>query len=160
MMVPSPSFVSRNQDRLSWTSVSPSGSIGTRSQVNLRSLDTPNLGPFSSARRGPALFPLVQINGSNMTKEGLKNSAKFYANIYKNDHLLRATVSFDDERGHLIASYFFDHVPSDNDKEECELFCGEIVGVFPEIRTAETVCVMDGDAEAELRPNCIIAFSR
>lgn len=65
-----------------------------------------------------------------MTRDELKNSGEGYARLYRNAHLVLASVFFDRDAGHLIASYFYDREPDEDDQEECELFCGELIGNF------------------------------
>lgn len=80
-----------------------------------------------------------------VTLQELRNSAVFLAKTYQGDHLVRALIKFDEREGRLFASCVFDRVPTEEDKEDCELFCGELVGEFPEIRTAEATCSKRSD---------------
>ncbi|QJP13695.1 hypothetical protein G3545_08515 [Starkeya sp. ORNL1] len=95
-----------------------------------------------------------------MTRDELKNSGEGYARLYRNAHLVLASVFFDRDAGHLIASYFYDREPDEDDQEECELFCGELIGNFPEIRTGETICKFVGAYSGVLRPGEMVVYSR
>ena len=50
-----------------------------------------------------------------MTRDELKNSGEGYARLYRNAHLVLASVFFDRDAGHLIAPYFYDREPDEDD---------------------------------------------
>ncbi len=55
-----------------------------------------------------------------------------------NKHVLKATISWDDNEARLCLVYYFDHPPNDDDEELCETALTELLAEFSEIRSAAT----------------------
>ena len=89
----------------------------------------------------------------------LENVARYFAQKYHNDHLIHAVVEFDDESKHLTAQYLFDREPEDEDVDDCEDFCGELIGAFPDVKTADTVCKKFDNQNMDFKSGLVV-YSR
>lgn len=76
-----------------------------------------------------------------MDTEVFKKSAKFIVSRNINEHVEAVFADFDSEKGSLNLIYCTKGAPTEDDEEDCELSCTELVAHFPEIRIAETRCV-------------------
>lgn len=86
----------------------------------------------------------------------LERSAALIAKRNAGESVARVTVGFDD--GTLRLTFCTTSEPSDDDREDCELACAELIAEFPEIRTAETRCVsLDG---CEREEEALLVFRR
>ena len=85
--------------------------------------------------------------------------AKFIARRNINDAVTAVFVRFDENRGHLLVVYCFDHAINDDDREWSELTCGELIAAFPEIKTADIQCCAPDDCAREGEKGTIV-FSR
>ena len=54
------------------------------------------------------------------------------------EHVVKATISWDDIEARLSLVYYFDHPPNDDDEELCEIALTELLAEFSEIRSAAT----------------------
>ena len=70
-----------------------------------------------------------------------KESAQFIARRNVSARVARVMASFDSNSGNLSVIYCTEGEPTDDDVEDCELTCAELIAEFPQIRTAETKCV-------------------
>ncbi|MEN3378452.1 MAG: hypothetical protein V7604_3807 [Hyphomicrobiales bacterium] len=70
-----------------------------------------------------------------------KESAQFIARRNVSARVVRVMASFDPNSGNLSVIYCTKGEPTDDDVEDCELTCAELIAEFPQIRTAETKCV-------------------
>lgn len=66
-----------------------------------------------------------------------------------NDNILRIYASFTPSSGRLSVIYCTAGEPTDDDGDECELTCGELIAEFPEIISADTKCVPIKDCRGE-----------
>lgn len=87
------------------------------------------------------LFPQTPISGDEMELAAFKKSAAFIAQRNVSERVARVLASFDPASGNLRLVYCTESQPSDDDWEDCELTCGELIAEFPEITHAETDCV-------------------
>lgn len=76
-----------------------------------------------------------------MTPDDFMRTAETIAQRNVTDHVAKIISTFDPDVGHLKVIYHVLGKPTDDDWEECELTCAELIAAFPEIQTAETDCV-------------------
>lgn len=76
-----------------------------------------------------------------MEQAALKKSAAFIVQRNVSERIARVLASFDPSSGSLRLVYCTEAQPTDDDWEDCELACGELIAEFPEIINAETNCV-------------------
>jgi hypothetical protein len=76
-----------------------------------------------------------------MELAAFKKSAAFIAQRNVSERIARVLASFDPASGSLRLVYCTEAQPTDDDWEDCELTCGELIAEFPEITHAETDCV-------------------
>jgi hypothetical protein len=76
-----------------------------------------------------------------MTEDELKKSAEFIVRRNASNRVLSALVTFEPCEGRLKIVYCFYAEPEENDREDCELACTELIAEFPEVKVAETMCV-------------------
>lgn len=69
-----------------------------------------------------------------------KKSAAFITQRNVSDRVARVLAGFDADSGSLRLVYCTEAEPTDDDWEDCELACGELIAEFPEITRAETDC--------------------
>lgn len=78
-----------------------------------------------------------------MDSATLERSAALIARRNAGESVAQVVVGFDN--GTLRLTFRTKSEPTDDDREDCELACAELIAEFPEIRTAETRCVpLDG----------------
>jgi hypothetical protein len=70
-----------------------------------------------------------------------KKSARFIARRNVSARVARVMATFDPDSGNLSVIYCTEGEPTDDDVEDCELTCTELIAEFPQIKTAETKCV-------------------
>jgi hypothetical protein len=75
-----------------------------------------------------------------MELAAFKKSAAFITQRNVSDRVARVLASFDADSGSLRLIYCVEPEPTDDDWEDCELACGELIAEFPEIAHAETDC--------------------
>lgn len=76
-----------------------------------------------------------------MNVDDFKKSANFIAKRNVSERVDRVFASFDPNEGNLFITYCTKSEPTDDDWEDCELMCGEMIAEFPEIIHAKTDCV-------------------
>jgi hypothetical protein len=76
-----------------------------------------------------------------METTAFKNSAEFIVRRNVSARVARVMVSLDPNSGNLSVIYCTEGEPTDDDVDDCELTCTELIAAFPQIRTAETKCV-------------------
>ena len=54
--------------------------------------------------------------------------------------MVRVLASYGANSGSLRLTYCVEAEPTDNDRQDCELACAELIAQFPEIIRAETNC--------------------
>jgi hypothetical protein len=87
-----------------------------------------------------------------MEQSFFMESARHIAKRNVNSHVAFISASFDEIKRHLFVTYYTRGTPTEEDWEECELTCGEILAAFPEIKTAETKCCsVDSHAQGSLK---------
>lgn len=69
-----------------------------------------------------------------------KESANHIVRRNVSERVVQVHVSFDSGNGLLQLLYCTEHAPTDDDLEDCELTCGELIAEFPDIISAETDC--------------------
>ena len=77
----------------------------------------------------------------NMDTEVFIKSAQFIVNRNVSERVDRVLASFDQKTGCLCLIYFISGPLNDDDVEDCEIACAELIAEFPEIRKAETQCL-------------------
>lgn len=95
-----------------------------------------------------------------MNLDELIKSAKFISNRNVSDRVQKVLISFDENVGHLTLVYHLQLSPTEDDIEDCELTCAELIAEFPEIRTAETLCISGADCAASKIQREHIVFFR
>ena len=95
-----------------------------------------------------------------MTIGEFKKSAEFIAKRNVSERVVRVIASFDEIVQHLSVVYIVDSEPCDDDREDCELTCAELIAEFPEIRTAETTCVSEPKHRSHQSELDAVVFSR
>ncbi len=76
-----------------------------------------------------------------MELANFKKAAAFIAQRNVSERIARVLASFDPDNGTLRLVYCSEVAPTDDDWDDCELTCGEIIAEFPELIYAETNCV-------------------
>ena len=76
-----------------------------------------------------------------MELAAFKKSAAFIAQRNVSERVACVLASFDLTSGSLRLVYCTDTQPTDDDWEDCELSCAELIAEFPDITHAETDCV-------------------
>jgi hypothetical protein len=69
-----------------------------------------------------------------------KKTAQFIVKRNVSKRVNRVLTRFEPENGTLSLVYCTGGLPTEDDFEDCEIACAELVGAFPEIRKAETQC--------------------
>ncbi|MDR2155322.1 MAG: hypothetical protein LBE78_09905 [Burkholderiaceae bacterium] len=69
-----------------------------------------------------------------------KNSARFIVRRNVSERVDRVLAKFEPKNGRLRLVYCIRGLPTNDDLEDCEIACSEIIAEFPEIREAETQC--------------------
>ncbi|WP_340647046.1 hypothetical protein [Phenylobacterium sp.] len=82
-----------------------------------------------------------------MDEEVFRRSAQLIARRNLNDRINRVLANFNSKDGMLNVIYCVEGDPSDDDIEECEITCAELIAEFPEIREARTLCVSVAQCE-------------
>ncbi len=89
-----------------------------------------------------------------------KSAAQFIAKNNASERVVRVVATFEREVGRLKVVYWLRGEAQEEDRYDCELTCSELIAAFPEIKTAETMClsiaegtVNDGEIEG-------VVFSR
>ena len=70
-----------------------------------------------------------------------KKSARFIIKRNVSERVDRVLASFEPKKGDLRLIYCIRGKPTDDDVEDCEIACAELIAEFPEVRTAETQCL-------------------
>ena len=86
-----------------------------------------------------------------------KNSATHIAQRNVSERVMRVYASFDSSSGLLQLLYCTEGDSTDEDREDCELTCGELIAEFPDIIFAETNCRPIGECNED---EASIVFSR
>lgn len=68
-------------------------------------------------------------------------SAAFIVKRNVSGGVVSVVVTFDRHDGRLRVVYCLQSEPCDDDREDCELTCAELIAAFPEVKVAETICV-------------------
>jgi hypothetical protein len=76
-----------------------------------------------------------------MTEDELKKAAVYIVKRNVSDRVLSVIVEFEPTEGRLKVVYCFRAQPKEDDCEDCELACTELIAEFPEVKVAETMCV-------------------
>jgi hypothetical protein len=76
-----------------------------------------------------------------MDRITFKKSGEFIADRNVSDRVLRVVITFEQHEGRLRVVYCLRGEPTEEDCEDCELTCAELVAEFPEIKMAETRCI-------------------
>ena len=76
-----------------------------------------------------------------MNQSILKKSAEFIVKRNVSERVARVIVGFDQHDGKLIVIYCLDGELLEDDRQDCELTCTELIAEFPEVKVAETMCV-------------------
>jgi hypothetical protein len=69
-----------------------------------------------------------------------KKSAQFIVKRNVSERVDRVLTRFEPKNGTLSLIYCTSDLPTDDDLEDCEIACAELIAEFPEIRKAETQC--------------------
>jgi hypothetical protein len=95
----------------------------------------------------------------NMDAITFKKAAQFIVKRNVSERVNRVLTKFDPKNGYMCLVYCTNDLPTDDDIEDCEIACAELIAEFPEIRKAETQCqqsekcVFEGNfEEVFLRP--------
>ena len=106
-----------------------------------------SLEQFHTERVGLISIRSIRINGERMDDEYFRESAKLIVKRNVSERISRVLLNLNQNSTNLRLVYCTIGIPNSDDIEDCELSCGEIVGAFPEIRSAETICVEITDCE-------------
>jgi hypothetical protein len=87
-------------------------------------------------------------------------AATFIAKRNISDAVTRVIARFDENSGHMTVIYCFNSAISEDDREWCELTCGELVAELPKIVTAETKCLESKEECALEERKGGVVFSR
>ena len=71
----------------------------------------------------------------------LKKSAQFVVKRNVSERVVRVLATFEPTDGRLRLIYCTNGLPTDDDSEDCEIACAELIGEFSEISKAETKCL-------------------
>lgn len=85
-------------------------------------------------------------------------SAAFIAQRNASERVVRILAGFDPASSSLRLLYCTESAPMDDDWQDLELACGELIAEFPEIMLAETDCVAIGNCIAS--GDLAVVFSR
>jgi hypothetical protein len=80
-----------------------------------------------------------------MNVDIFKNSATSIIMRNISERIVRVIVGFVSTSGELNLTYLTESRPVDDDWDECELSCAELIAEFPEINRAKTDCCYVGD---------------
>ena len=76
-----------------------------------------------------------------MNENLFKKSTAFIVKRNVSDRVVSVVVTFNPVEGRLKVIYCFRGDPQEEDREDCELACAELIAEFPEVKIAETMCV-------------------
>lgn len=86
-------------------------------------------------------IPPTPISGDDMDESVFKAEAQLIVSRNVSERIERALASFDLKSRVLRLVYVTNVEPTDEDWDDCELACGELIAAFPNIEKAETDCV-------------------
>jgi len=80
-----------------------------------------------------------------MDLEAFKKSAELIVSRNVSEHVQAVFADFKNETGSLNLIYCTNGTPTEDDEEDCEVACAELLAHYPDIRLAETQCVAVSD---------------
>jgi hypothetical protein len=83
----------------------------------------------------------------NMYKDKLYSVGRVIVARNLTEHVVAATVTWDEETSKLSLRYYLDREPHEDDEEECEIAMAELIGEFPHLELASTECVRLASAD-------------
>jgi len=95
-----------------------------------------------------------------MEENTLRRSAEIIAGRNISDRVLRVVVTFNSSKGQLRVVYCLASEPTEDDEDDCELTCAELIAEFPEIVIAETSCIPIEQYSATEDETNAVVFSR
>ena len=102
----------------------------------------------------------IRDSGKTMDQQSLKQSAQFIAKNNVDDGVDLVIVTFDHRTAHLKVVFCLNREPTENDWENCELTCAELISDFTDIKTAETKCQIFDKRDLQNVDSESIVFSR
>lgn len=76
-----------------------------------------------------------------MELDQVTKSSEFIVRRNVSERVSRVLIGFDSSVNKLRVAYYTISDPTDDDCEDCELTCGELIAEFPQIQNAETICL-------------------
>jgi hypothetical protein len=84
-----------------------------------------------------------------MDRQAFESKAREIAPRNAGDSVKAIAARFEPESGRLVVTYHLHDAPTDEDWDDCELFCAELEAAFPEIVATEASCLESPDVDAD-----------
>lgn len=93
-----------------------------------------------------------------MSIEGLHVAAKAIVLRNVGQHMIGATISWDERDSKVTLFYYLDHSPTDEDKEQGELALTELIAEFADIALADIECAHLQGGGVKLRDMDVLIY--
>ncbi len=84
-----------------------------------------------------------------MERQQLERAAKVISARNVTPNVKMVTIGWDSANAKLTLRYYTDTAPSDDDEEFCEIALAELIAEFPDIRKADTACLLSRGPSVE-----------
>ncbi len=95
-----------------------------------------------------------------MDKNHLYSAGRVIVARNLTEHIVAATVTWDEETSKLSLRYYLDREPHEDDEDECEYAMTELIAEFPYLELASTECVRLASADDAQRLEGVVFIRR